>query len=208
MEKLKLTYFDIHGGRAEPARLLMHIGGIEFEDHRFTFPEFAEVRKSTPLGQVPVLEINGEKITQCNAINRFIGKRINMYPQDALQALYCDEVMEAVEDATAKMTATFGLSGDALKTAREALVAGAISTYLRWMEGRLKAHGGQFFADGRLTIADIKIFVYTRSLSSGVLDHIPTNLVQTVAPALHEHRLRVAATPAIAAYYAKKGVPA
>ena len=34
MAKLKLTYFDFDGGRGEPARLALHIGGIEFEDHR------------------------------------------------------------------------------------------------------------------------------------------------------------------------------
>ena len=28
MPKLKLTYFDFHGGRGEPARLALSIGGI------------------------------------------------------------------------------------------------------------------------------------------------------------------------------------
>ena len=28
MAKLKLTYFDFHGGRGEPARLALSIGGI------------------------------------------------------------------------------------------------------------------------------------------------------------------------------------
>ena len=32
MAKLKLTYFDFHGGRGEPARLALAIGGIAFED--------------------------------------------------------------------------------------------------------------------------------------------------------------------------------
>ena len=44
MSQLKLTYFDMHGGRGEPARLAMAIGGIDFEDSRFAFAEFAEVR--------------------------------------------------------------------------------------------------------------------------------------------------------------------
>jgi hypothetical protein len=47
MPQLKLNYFDFHGGRAEPVRLALHIGGIAFEDHRFTFPEFAEFRTLT-----------------------------------------------------------------------------------------------------------------------------------------------------------------
>jgi hypothetical protein len=34
MPKLKLTYFDFHGGRGEPARLALSIGGIPFEDDR------------------------------------------------------------------------------------------------------------------------------------------------------------------------------
>ena len=45
MDKLKLTYFDVSGGRAEPARLALHIGGIPFEDKRFAFGDFAEVRR-------------------------------------------------------------------------------------------------------------------------------------------------------------------
>ena len=34
MAQLKLTYFDFHGGRGEPARLALFIGGIAFEDDR------------------------------------------------------------------------------------------------------------------------------------------------------------------------------
>jgi hypothetical protein len=34
MPKLKLTYFDFHGGHGEPARLALSIGGIPFEDDR------------------------------------------------------------------------------------------------------------------------------------------------------------------------------
>ena len=48
MNKLKLTYFDFSGGRAEPARLAMHIGGIAFEDYRFAPSDFSEVRKTDP----------------------------------------------------------------------------------------------------------------------------------------------------------------
>ena len=31
MPKLKLTYFDFHGGRGEPPRLALSIGGIPFD---------------------------------------------------------------------------------------------------------------------------------------------------------------------------------
>ena len=47
MTELTLTYFDVDGGRAEPIRLALHIGGITFNDHRFPYSEFAEQRKKS-----------------------------------------------------------------------------------------------------------------------------------------------------------------
>ena len=206
MPHLKLSYFDFHGGRAEAARLAMHIGGIAFEDHRFAFADFAEVRKSTPFGQVPVLYVDGVLVTQSDAITRYVGKLADLYPTDAFQALLCDEVMDAVEDANVKLGASFGMTGDALKEARTALVNGALPMYLGWLQTQLLAHGAAYFADNRLTIADLKVFAYVRGLNSGRLDHVPTDLVQTVAPELNTHMQRVAQTPAVAQYYAKFGL--
>lgn len=206
MSQLKLTYFDMHGGRAEPARLALHIGGIAFDDERFAFTDFAQVRKSTPLGQVPVLYVDGVAVTQSDAITRYVGKLTGLYPTDPFEALLCDEVMDGVEDANSKMGATFGMSGDALKEARTALVSGPIPLYLGWLQSQLQAHGGAYFADQRLTIADLKVFVYVRSLNSGRLDHVPTDLVQQVAPQLNAHLQRIAQTAAVAQYYARFGL--
>ena len=203
MAQLKLTYFDFHGGRGEPARLALHIGGIAFEDSRFAFPQFAEVRKATPFGQVPTLHVDGVQVTQSDAITRYAGKLTGLYPEDAFQALLCDEVLDAVEDVNVKVGTSFGLTGDALKEARTALVNGALTQYLGWLQTQLLAHGGVFFADNRLTIADLKVFVFVQGLNSGRLDHVPTDLVERVAPAVNAHRQRLAETPAIAQYYAK-----
>jgi glutathione S-transferase len=139
MDKLKLTYFDFPGGRAEPARLALRIGGIEFEDYRFASSDFPEVRKTTPLNQVPTLHINDLQITQSDAITRYVGKLTGLYPEDNLQALLCDEVMGALEDLNIKLVATFGMKGEALKNAREALVAGALPQYLRCLQHQLES---------------------------------------------------------------------
>ena len=203
MSTLQLTYFDIDGGRAEPARLALHIGGIAFEDKRFAFPEFAELRKSTPFGQVPTLHVDGVLVTQSDAITRYAGKLAGLYPADPFQALLCDEVLTAVEDANIKLGTSFGLTGDALKEARTALVNGPLPLYLGWLQTQLQAHGGAFFADNRLTVADLKVLVFVRGLRSGRLDHVPLDLVERVAPALVRYLERIAQTPAIAQYYAR-----
>jgi prostaglandin-H2 D-isomerase / glutathione transferase len=202
-DKIKLTYFDIHGGRAEAARLALQVGNIAFEDRRFAFSEFAKVRESTPLNQVPTLRVNDLQVTQSGAITRYVGKLAGLYPENALQALLCDEVMDALEDVNIKIAATFGLTGDALKTARLALVGGPLPQYLQWLQQQLDSHGGVYFADNRLTIADLKVFVNTRALNLGNLDHVPTGLVEAVVPKLNAHMQLIASIPATAQYYAK-----
>ncbi len=205
MNKLKLTYFDFPGGRAEPARLAMHIGEVPFEDYRFAPSDFSEVRKTTPLNQVPTLHVNDLQITQSDAITRYVGKLAGLYPEDDLQALLCDELMGALEDINVKVGATFGLTGDDLKSARDALATDALPRYLRWLQHQLESHGGKFLADNRLTIADLKAFVILSWLSSGKLDHIPNDLIETVAPRLKEYLNSIAKLPAIAQYYASRG---
>jgi len=204
MPSYKLTYFDFDGGRAEPIRIAFHAAGIEFEDHRISFQEFGEMRKSTPFNAVPVLEIDGATITQTNAIGRYVGKMAGLYPEDDMQALYCDEVTSAFEDISHHVVHTFGLEGDELKAAREKLVDGWLTTFLSGLDRLLARGGGEFFADNRLTMADLKSFVQTRSLSKGTLDHVPSDIVQRVAPGLAEHMKRIEAEPIVTAYYASR----
>ena len=56
MARLKLTYFDFHGGRGEPARLALAIGGIDFEDDRVPFADWPRRKPGTPFGGLPVLD--------------------------------------------------------------------------------------------------------------------------------------------------------
>lgn len=203
MPQLTLTYFDFHGGRAEPARLAFALGGIAFEDQRFAYPAFAEVRKATPFGQVPTLHVDGVQITQSDAITRYAGKLAKLYPEDAYQALLCDEVLQAMEDLNVKLGTSFGMTGDALREAREAFVSGPLNTYLRWLQAQLVAHGGEYFADQRLSVADLKVFVFVRGVVSGRLDHVPTTIVAQLAPAVLAQMQRIAELPAVVAYYAK-----
>ncbi len=205
MPKLKLTYFDFDGGRGESIRLALVIGDIPFEDHRIPISEWPAYKDRTPLRQVPVMEIDGEIITQSNTINRLVGKMTGLYPDDALQAAYCDETMATVEDIVSKIVPTFFIEDEEEKRlAREALTAGPISLYLGRLETLLVQRGGNYFTGNRLSVADLKVFLWIRNLNSGILDHIPTDIVERVAPKLVEHLERISAQPKIAAYYQQR----
>ena len=204
MSSYKLTYFDFDGGRAEPIRIAFHAAGIDFADYRISFPEFGEMRQSTRFNAVPVLEIDGAEVTQSNALSRYVGKMAGLYPEDDLQALYCDEVLGALEDLSHYIVQTFGLQGEELRLAREKLVDGWLSVYLQGLDELLARGGGEYFADNELTVADLKVFVQTRSLRSGNLDYVPTDLVQRLAPGLVEHQERIEGDPRVVAYYATR----
>lgn len=204
MTTYKLTYFDFDGGRGEPVRIAFHAAGIEFEDERLTFPEFSEMRESTRFNSLPVLEIDGEAVTQTNAMCRHIGKMAGLYPDDEMQALYCDEAMSALEDVLHYLVPTFSLEGDEQKAAREKLVDGWLSVYLRGLDELLTRGGGKYFADNRLTVADLKAAGQTRWLRSGALDHIPTDLVERLAPGLAAHQESIEKEPIVTAYYGSR----
>ena len=154
MAKLKLTYFDFDGGRGEPARLALYLGGVAFDDQRIPGKDWP--------------------------------------------------AMDAAEEITGRIGQTLDLPADAKKKAREELAAGHVTRYLEQFQARLKAAGGEYFADHRLTVADLKVFMLVRWLRSGALDHIPKDLVDRVAPQLVQHLERVTGHPKIAEYYKRR----
>ena len=206
MAKLTLTYFDFHGGRGEPARLALSMSGIPFQDDRVPPSKWGSRKAQTPFGALPVLEVDGQVVSQSNAINRYVGKLGDLYPSDPWQAALCDEAMEAVEDITNKIGATLFLPEEQKKAQRQELAEGPIPFYLTRLQQRLEAHGGRYFSADRLTVADLKVFVWIRHLKSGALDHIPADLPDRFAPKLVEHYERLKNDPRIKAYYAQHNV--
>lgn len=207
MPHYKLSYFDIDGGRGEVTRIALHAAGIDFEDNRLTFPQFGEARSAMRFNAVPTLEIDGEEFSQSDAMSRYVGRLANLYPADPMQAMYCDEVLAAYEDLTHFIVGTFGLEGDALQEARRTLMDGKMTVYLTGLQELLQRGGGEYFADQKLTIADLRSFVQVRSLSTGVLDHIPADFVQSVAPALVEHQNRISSDNRVVAWYDSRKQP-
>ncbi len=203
MQNIKLTYFDFHGGRAEPVRMALVIGGIDFEDIRISFMDFGRMCSTFPLKAVPVMEVDGVSYCESNAMTRYAGKLAGLYPDDAWQAFLCDEVLEVAEDVTVALVKTFGLEGDELKEAREKLANGIITDGLQLFDRRLKAAGGKYFADNKLTVADLKVLVWIRALNAGQLDHVSDSLVEQVAPDLNTYVAHISQLPPVSEYLQK-----
>jgi hypothetical protein len=74
---------------------------------------------------LPVLKNDDQQITQSNSLLRYVDKLAGLYPTDDLQALYCDEATDAVEDLSRAVGKTFPLKGDEMKHARKDLASAA-----------------------------------------------------------------------------------
>ncbi|PIK46236.1 hypothetical protein BSL78_16895 [Apostichopus japonicus] len=74
MPTYKLTYFDARA-KAEPARYMFELAGLEYEDTRVTRDEWKAMKATTGLGQLPVLEVDGIELPQSGAIERYIGRK-------------------------------------------------------------------------------------------------------------------------------------
>lgn len=202
MSKITLTYFDIKGNRGQTARLALELAGKHYIDDRISFEEFRAMKPSFPFGSVPILQVDEHLFSQSNAINRYVGKTCDLYPSDPLQAAFCDEVMDGVEDIGNCIAPTMRIKDkEQLKATRAALSETSIPRYLKGLAKCLKRGGGKHYADNKLTIADLKSFVLVRWLIGGILDHIPSDVVKKSAPSLIAHHDMVFKIPKIMKHY-------
>ena len=85
-------------------RVALRAGGVDFTDARITFKELKAQPPSMdtyPLGQVPVMSVDGTTFTQSGALLRYAGRKSGLYPADAFDALRVDEVLCIVEELAA-----------------------------------------------------------------------------------------------------------
>jgi len=115
--KIKVTYFNLRG-RAEPVRLLLAYGGLEYEDCRLT-PSWDDpkpwmaLKPKTPYGGLPLLEWNGETLAQSIAITRFVAREVGLAGRNSLECAQADEVVDAFSDLTEAMAKAFFSKDDA-----------------------------------------------------------------------------------------------
>ena len=175
MPTLKLTYFDAPG-RAEPIRIALQIGGVTFEDHRLKFPQYAEAkaRGDFPLGSVPVLEVDGQKITQTAAMLRYAARigDTSLLPTDPFTALLVDSALESFNDTLSHAMLPSLFERDPAKklAMRAELAAGPLARVFTYVEGLIAHAGGPFVGGASMSIADLAIAAQVLQIRSGTLD--------------------------------------
>ncbi|GMF43171.1 unnamed protein product [Phytophthora fragariaefolia] len=176
---LKLRYFAF-AGRAEAARLAFYVGGVPFQDERLSSEQFAEIKPSLPLGQVPVLEIDGEAMTQTYAILRYAGRLGGLYPMNSpFAALKVDELLHVWCEMGDQVVPSFQeQDADKKKAMRQGLAKATLPRYAALVEARLEQlHKMPLFQSDAVFVHEIAIYTWINSIKQGLLEHIPSSLL-------------------------------
>lgn len=200
MPTYKLTYFNVTG-LAEPIRYMFNYGGIQFEDVRFSFDDWPKYKAGMPMGQVPVLEIDGKKYNQSRAIARYLAKKCKLYSSDEIEALEIDIVIDSLEDIRQALGIYYWEKDAAIKEKFKQIAFEKLPNYMSKFEEQVKANGG-YFVRGKLTWADIMYAAYAGLLSTFAGEDVNKN-----RPELKKLVDKVHAIPSIKTYLEKRPKP-
>ena len=182
--ELKIIYFNFPFWRAEVARIPLYISNTKFEDKRITSEEFSYIKENgkmtdgtiIPFSQLPVLVIDGQSIAQTGAIARICGKISGFYPDSLVEAGKVDQIIDTATDINILMRPSMREQDpDKKKLMRQELSKNDLPKCFGFLENLLKDEN-IWFAENRMTIADIAIWRLMGWLKSGVIDDIPQDI--------------------------------
>lgn len=84
MPNYKLNYFNGRG-RAELTRYIFAAAGAKYTDNRVSFDNWPSLKPEAPLGQMPYLEVDNQKLPQSIAIARFVAREFNLAGKNNLE---------------------------------------------------------------------------------------------------------------------------
>jgi prostaglandin-H2 D-isomerase / glutathione transferase len=200
MSTYKLYYFNARG-RVEVSRLIFAAAGEKFEDIRYEFNDWPSHKPEMPLGQVPVLEIDGVKLPQSMTIARFLAKQFNLAGKDNLEQAEVDAVVDTVADM-AKKFGPIRFEEDEAKKQVEMpkFFADELPKHLKNLEVLAKAYSndGPFFVGNQLTWCDLLVYDVLETFLA-----IDGNVLSRY-PWLQHNRQEVEKQPKITAYLKKR----
>ena len=183
---IKVYYSHTPFWRAEVIRVSLYISNIPFEDVRISRDEFINMIKTgflpngkrVPFHQLPVIEVDGKIIGQTGAIARYCGKISNLYSNDNINAAKIDQIIDAATDITNIVSSTIREKDEQKKIEDRLLLKNKLlPRWFKYLENILSQETSEWFVENKMTIADIAMWRLLGWLTSGIIDGIPTTIV-------------------------------
>ncbi|KAI6230668.1 Glutathione S-transferase 1 [Aphelenchoides fujianensis] len=200
--KFTLHYFDFRF-RGEPARMLFHYKGVNFTDFKVEpRTQWPAIKASYPNGQVPLLQVDKQNISQSMSIYRFLGHRFGLAGKDATEQAHLDEVSELFRDCLDNTTRYIqvkfvGFPGNERQLHDDAFVP-SLKTYGPQLEKFLDEAKSGFFAASGVSWVDF----YVAGIVKTYLNADATEMAKY--PKLKAHCDKVYALPQLKGWLAKE----
>ncbi|KAG5668483.1 hypothetical protein PVAND_016422 [Polypedilum vanderplanki] len=163
MPTYKVSYFTF-SGLGEPVRYTAAYCNVDFIDNRVTWEEWSKLKSTTPLGQMPILEIDGKVYHQSIPICRYLGNKFNLTGDNAEEIYEVDVAAETVNELRGKV----GMWAYSCKREKnekyEELIKKTIPSYLSKLDEQAGKNGGFLAIKDKITWADC--------FATGVLEYI------------------------------------
>lgn len=178
MSTYKLYYFNLRA-RAEPARLIFAAVGQQYDDVRIEREQWPARKSEMPLGQMPVLEVNGVKLPQSMTIARFLARQFQLAGKDNFEQAQADAVVDTLGDISSSMSQIFREQDEnKKKELTEKFSSEGLPKNLTNLEtlGKLYGGGGPFFVGNHLKWADLVFYATLENIlakDGSVLDKFP-----------------------------------
>ena len=109
-----------------------------------------------PFGQIPVLEVNGKKLSQSLAIARFLARKHGLAGKCDWQSAVADMYADSIQDLIAQMyPVMFEKDADKQKVLAKAFVGDKLMPFIAKVESHLKCNNNSF-----LTGQEVRQFAY------------------------------------------------
>lgn len=141
--------------------------GVEFENVRVNPEEwFTKLKQSglSPSGQLPILEVDGEILTESKAILSFVAKELGVAPKGNFQQAQADMLAGIISDLEGKLSTATSQQDQEKKEKGLATANEEVLNKCGYFEKFLSAnskHG--FFIGDKMTYADIVVFAFLNS---------------------------------------------
>ncbi|KAF6208058.1 hypothetical protein GE061_016508 [Apolygus lucorum] len=198
MPTYKLTYFDLKG-LGEPIRMILTYLGEEFEDNRIPIEEWPAIKPTIKYGRLPVLDVDGKRMYQAQAILRLLAKRAKLAGDNDLEAFEIDSIVGVVTDFISSYIPLWSFTDPKEKGEFiEKLKKETIPYYMKELDEIAGKNNG-YLANGKLSWADLFFHSFIETLEG----LIKTEIVKQY-PNVLLARGKLHSTPGIKEWIAKR----
>ena len=174
MPTYKLYYFNSRG-LAEVPRWIFAQAGIEYEDIRVEKDQWPDMKPTMPFGTLPVLEVDGKRLSGSRVIARYLAEQYNLAGSNAFENAEVDSIADGITDFRTELgKALFEKDEKRKEELKKEFSEKTLPTALKRFN-ELASTGGYLW-DNKVTWADFLLLTtlsYITSAHPETLDNYP-----------------------------------